>query len=99
MSWWEETMTQDRTAGLMTKLHTFWYDRPERVVDLQSIAYSPHMYRVEGTERVLSRITAKAWADRGWVQIVRDRDPSRKVLLATLHLTEEGWEIVAAMAE
>ena len=92
-------MTQDRTPELMTKLSTFWYDRPERKVELASVAYNPHLYRVDETEKVLSRITVKAWALRGWVQLVRQVDPDSPVLRSSMHLTEEGWELVAAMAE
>jgi hypothetical protein len=93
-------MTQDRTPELMTKLSTFWYDRPERKVELASVAYNPHLYRIEGGEKVLSRITVKAWASRGWVQLVRLLDDDdRSVLRTDMHLTDEGWELVAAMAD
>ena len=92
-------MGTDRTPELMTKLATFWYDRPERKVDLASVAYNPHLYRVDETDKLLSRITVRAWSDRGWVQLVRQVEPGSRVLRSEMHLTEEGWELVAAQAE
>ena len=92
-------MAQDRTPELMTKLSVFWYDRPERSVLLQSVAYNPQMYRLADSGAVLGKLTAKAWARRGWVQIVRLVEPDATVLRTEMSLTDEGWEIVAAMAE
>ena len=92
-------MGTDRTPELMTKLATFWYDRPEREVELGSVLYNPHIYRVEGTDKVLSRATVKAWAAREWVQLVRLVNPDSPVLRSSMHLTDEGWELVAAQAE